>query len=414
MIPSPLRNHAAIAQRCAARSASGEGPQRHADVSSSTRVSESVAARVSPDAIRKKIERVLADKETFTKSAKASFKQFDKDHSGSLDFDEVRHLIARLCVNLQLPPVDDQTLEAIFQKYDVQGDGNLELEEFAQLYWQLLLRIRDKYYPTKKMRVRRDFFIGRVSLEKDRDITKVFKFVRKLGSGSFGEVHLVQEKSSGLVRVCKIINKDKAALPIEQIEAEIMVLKSLDHPGIIKIFEVYEDYNSIFIIMELCEGGELLDHVVKAQQRGETLTERYVMELMSTLLSTLTYIHGQRIAHKDLKPENVLFQDKSSDSRIKIIDFGLSEMFERAEDVESHNSAGTALYMAPEVFKRRFDYKCDVWSSACIMYLLLTGHLPFTGSSIEEVRYKVCRGEPSYVTQCRRISPVAVDLLKKM
>eukprot|EP00382_Lankesteria_abbotti_P000717 CAMPEP_0113844434 /NCGR_PEP_ID=MMETSP0372-20130328/236_1 /TAXON_ID=340204 /ORGANISM="Lankesteria abbotti" /LENGTH=637 /DNA_ID=CAMNT_0000813439 /DNA_START=216 /DNA_END=2129 /DNA_ORIENTATION=- /assembly_acc=CAM_ASM_000359 len=378
-----------------------------------TSSSSSSQYKVSPDTIRKKLEKVLADKETFIKSAKASFKQFDRDNSGTLDFDEVKLLIERLCINLQLPPVDDHTLITIFRKYDVQADNQLELEEFCQLYWQLLLRIRDKYYPSKKMRVRRAFFVGYVSLGRNRDIGQVFEFRKKLGAGSFGEVHLVAERVSGLVRVCKIVNKDKAAIPIEQIQAEIEVLKSLDHPNIIKVFEVYEDYNSMYIIMELCEGGELLDRIVAAQQRGKTLTECYVAVLMEQLTNALTYFHSKRVAHKDLKPENILFQDKTAGSPIKVIDFGLAEIFERHE-THSANAAGTALYMAPEVFKRSFDLKCDVWSAGCIMYLLLTGQLPFVGCTIDEVRHKVSFAQPSYATHCAHVSASAVDLMKRM
>eukprot|EP00914_Ancora_sagittata_P003219 GHVO01006629.1.p1 GENE.GHVO01006629.1~~GHVO01006629.1.p1 ORF type:complete len:372 (+),score=68.28 GHVO01006629.1:103-1116(+) len=134
---------------------------------------------------------------------------------------------------------------------------------------------------------------------------------------------------------------------------------------------------------------------------------------MTTLLETLTYFHSKRVAHKDLKPQNVLFQDKTPDSPIKVIDFGLAEMFDRAES-HSANSAGTALYMAPEVFQRRFDFKCDVWSAGCIMYLLLTGELPFLGTSIEEVREKVCRAQPSYETQARHTTLQARSLLRRM
>lgn len=177
-------------------------------------------------------------------------------------------------------------------------------------------------------------------------------------------MHLVKEIGSGLIRCCKIINKDQAALPVEQIEAEIKVLKQLDHPNIIKIYDVYEDYNSVYIVMEYCEGGELLSRVIQAQQRAMTLTERYVMIIMKQILLALAYFHTQKVVHKyvaavfsmrisrDLKPENVLFHDSTASSIVKVIDFGLAEIFKRTDDF-SANSAGTVLYMAPEVFQRR-------------------------------------------------------------
>lgn len=145
--------------------------------------------------------------------------------------------------------------------------------------------------------MRRSFFVGRVALAEDQ-IKRIFTFNRKLGAGCFGEVHLVTERSSGLTRCCKTINKDKAAVPVEQIEAEVEVLKTLDHPNIIKIFEVYEDYNNLYIIQEVCEGGELLARVTEASDRGKVLTEKYVREIVKQLLSGLSYFHSKRICHK--------------------------------------------------------------------------------------------------------------------
>lgn len=368
---------------------------------------------MTPDQIRAKLEKVLVDKSQFIKSAKASFEQFDQDHSGTLDFKETTLLLNRLCQNLQLPPVDSSTLQQIFAKYDVDESGSLDLEEFAQMYWRLLLNVREKYYPSKKFRVRRNVFVGRFPLGNAGGIRKIFDFQKKIGAGSFGEVHLVKELRSGFIRVCKTINKDQAAVPVEQIEAEINILKTLDHPNIIKIYDVYEDYNSVYIIMEYCQGGELLDRIIQAQQRNKSLTEEYVMGLMQQILLALSYFHSQKIVHKDLKPENVLFQDKSPQSPIKVIDFGLAEIFKKTDEY-SHNAAGTVLYMAPEVFQRRLHLKCDVWSAGCIMYLLLTGHLPFSGKSVSDIRAKVMRDEPPFELHCRSVSEQGIDLLRKM
>eukprot|EP01056_Protomagalhaensia_sp_Gyna25_P005268 Protomagalhaensia_sp_Gyna_25__5267@NODE_649_length_2914_cov_15_548870_g505_i0_p1_GENE_NODE_649_length_2914_cov_15_548870_g505_i0NODE_649_length_2914_cov_15_548870_g505_i0_p1_ORF_typecomplete_len671_score136_67Pkinase/PF00069_25/6_2e69Pkinase_Tyr/PF07714_17/5_5e48EFhand_7/PF13499_6/1e10EFhand_7/PF13499_6/1_6e13EFhand_7/PF13499_6/1_1e14EFhand_8/PF13833_6/0_2EFhand_8/PF13833_6/5_8e05EFhand_8/PF13833_6/0_016EFhand_8/PF13833_6/0_00017EFhand_8/PF13833_6/0_00029EFhand_8/PF13833_6/1_6e06EFhand_1/PF00036 len=370
-------------------------------------------APASPDQIRAKLEKVLDDKQQFFKSAKASFEQFDRDHSGTLDVNETSQLLSRLCQNLQLPPVDPETLEHIFVAYDVDDSGSLDLEEFANMYWRLLLRVKEKYYPSKKYRVRRNMFVGRFPLASAGGIRKIFDFQRKIGAGSFGEVHLVKELRSGFIRVCKTINKDQAVVPVEQIEAEINILKTLDHPNIIKIYDVYEDYNSVYIIMEYCKGGELLKRVVEANQQARALTERYVMGVMQQILLALAYFHSQKVAHKDLKPENVLFQDDSPSSPIKVIDFGLAEIF-RTTDEYSHNAAGTVVYMAPEVFQRRLHLKCDVWSAGVLMFLLLTGNLPFMGKTVSEIKAKVLRDEPPWDIQCRSLSDSAVNLMKKM
>ncbi|KFG38076.1 calcium-dependent protein kinase CDPK6, partial [Toxoplasma gondii p89] len=161
-----------------------------------------------------------------------------------------------------------------------------------------------------------------------------------------------------------------------------------------------------------CEGGELLERIVSAQARGKALSEGYVAELMKQMMNALAYFHSQHVVHKDLKPENILFQDTSPHSPIKIIDFGLAELFK--SDEHSTNAAGTALYMAPEVFKRDVTFKCDIWSAGVVMYFLLTGCLPFTGTSLEEVQQKATYKEPNYAVECRPLTPQAVDLLKQM
>lgn len=117
-----------------------------------------------PDVIKQKLEKVLVNKTEFIKSAEASFRQFDVDNSGTLDFQETQALICRLCLNLKLPPVDSMTLHQIFEKYDVDESGELDLDEFAQMYWRILLRVREKYYPSKKFRVRRNVFVGRLNV----------------------------------------------------------------------------------------------------------------------------------------------------------------------------------------------------------------------------------------------------------
>uniref|UniRef100_A0A0G4HZ07 non-specific serine/threonine protein kinase n=1 Tax=Chromera velia CCMP2878 TaxID=1169474 RepID=A0A0G4HZ07_9ALVE len=360
---------------------------------------------VDPEAVKEKLNKVLADRESFEKSAKASFKQYDKDGKKALNFVAVKELIARLCENLHLPPVDDGTLYKIFCKYDFSSDGSLQFEEFRRLYYQLLCRIREKYYPTKSVTVSRQGFVRRTSLSRRQiDITSILRFTKKLGQGSFGEVHLVTEISTGLQRVCKIINRARSQVPMEQIEEEIRVMKELDHPHIIRIFETYDDYKNMYILMDFCEGGELLKRMASDATKGRAWTEEDVALVMQQLLSALFYMHSKRVVHKDLKPENILFADSASSSQgqIKLIDFGLAEMFKGSpqnglggsgeegegwdEEDMSHNAAGTALYMAPEVFERNFNHKCDIWSAGVVFYLLMTGSLPFRGKTIEEVR----------------------------
>ncbi|XP_055389008.1 calcium-dependent protein kinase 6-like [Condylostylus longicornis] len=372
------------------------------------------AVSVTPLLRSHQFHQVLSNKATFLKSAMASFRQFDTDGDGKLEFREVQKLMEKLIDNLQLPSLDERMLHRIFKRFDAENSNYLKLSQFQLMYWELLQTIKEKFYPTRKVKVRRSCFVGRRDLSGDQNIEKLFTFEKRLGAGSFGEVFLVREKASGFQRVCKIINKDLSKIPMEQIEAEIDVLKKLDHPNIIKVFDVYADYNSIYIIMETCDGGELADRISKTFEQGFILTEKYVANVMRQLLEAVNYFHTALVAHKDLKPENILYHNKSEESSIKVIDFGLAELFDRQEHF-SQNAAGTYLYMAPEVLDYVVTLKCDIWSCGCIMFQLFTGEVPFPGDTLEEVERKLRYSEPDYTKLSGLpISGAAVDLLKRM
>ncbi|EZG65883.1 putative calcium-dependent protein kinase [Gregarina niphandrodes] len=360
-----------------------------------------------------KLDNVLGDKNIFIKSARASFKQFDMDHSNSLNFAECQRLIQRLSENLALPPVDPETLRGIFDRFNTSDSDELSAEDFTMMFWQILWRVRERYYPSKTVPVRRSFFVGRTAIGDNQIKSTLFHFEKLLGQGSFGQAFMVIEKSSRLERCCKVINKDKAKVPIEQIEAEVTVLKSLDHPNVIKILDVYEDYHNLYIVQDLCTGGELLKRLSQAHERAKLLTEKYVREIMNQVLKALAYIHEMNVVHKDLKPENIMFADKGVHSEIKVIDFGLAEMFEDQNQMSTHG-AGTILYMAPEVFAGWVTIKCDMWSAGVVMFQLLTGRLPFPGRSVPEVKTKIMRQDPPFREYCRHLSEEGVDLLRKL
>ncbi|OII77609.1 protein kinase domain-containing protein [Cryptosporidium andersoni] len=365
------------------------------------------------ETIRMRLSLALSSKENFLMSAKSSFEQFDEGQKGKLSMEETKRLLERLSVNLELPPVDNSMLTNIFNKYDEELTGFLTFEEFSRFFWHLLCSIRDKYYPEKSILVTRDQFIRRTSLRKADDIRSIFDFVEKVGEGSFGQVFFVREKCSNLNRVCKMIDKSLSNVSVDQIEAEVAVLKNLDHPNIIRIFEVYEDTDHMYIIMEKCAGGELFERIHEAVDKGFRLNEKYVSHVMRQIMAALAYFHSRKIVHKDLKPENILMQEKFHHSAIKIIDFGLAEIFKTVNEHSSH-AAGTVLYMAPEVFMRDITMECDVWSAGVIMYFLLAGTLPFSGKSVKEVKNKVLNSEPDYEHECVHISAEGIDLMKLM
>ena len=155
---------------------------------------------------------------------------------------------------------------------------------------------------------------------------------------------------------------------------EIDILRTLDdHPNIIRLHDTFEDKATLYIVMEECNGGELFQRIVEQGQ----YTEHDAAKVVKQLLSALQYMHEENnIVHCDLKPDNILFLDKSQDSQIKIIDFGMSKVLPRLQHL-SH-LCGTPYYTAPEVIKdKKYNHQCDMWSVGVILYVMVFGYPPF-------------------------------------
>jgi len=214
--------------------------------------------------------------------------------------------------------------------------------------------------------------------------------VQKLGEGAFGVAHLVVDKRSGQHRVLKTINKRLSQVPPTLMEREIKNLKACDHPHIIRLFEYFEDYENIYLIMERAAGGEL--HQVLQQQRakGMHLPERWVVIVIRQCLQAIAYVHSQGIMHKDLKAENILLlhetdvNDPASQPHAVIIDLGIAELFAARLGRRARCTvvAGTPTHMAPEVWRGNFGQVADIWSLGVVMFELLAGEIPFLCSSL--------------------------------
>nr|XP_027201281.1 calcium-dependent protein kinase 3-like [Dermatophagoides pteronyssinus] len=293
------------------------------------------------------------------------------------------------------------------------GLGAAKLHAPASQFWRLIQRIRDRYFPAKEFVVQKQIFVNRQPLETMSGLFSFFTDFELVGTGSFGTVYVVRELVSGKLRVCKCISKAKALVAASQIEIEISAMKALNHPNILKIFDVFEDAKHVYLILEHCSGGELYKRITQSGKHGCVLAEGEVRGLMKQIFQALAYMHSKKVLHKDLKPENILFNDRTTRERISIIDFGLSEIFDNGQDF-TRNAAGTVTYMAPEVFARKLCFKSDMWSAGVLMFLLLTGHLPYSGSTVLEVRRKVTRIEPAYERRCQHVTKVAVDLLRNL
>ena len=240
-----------------------------------------------------------------------------------------------------------------------------------------------------------------------------YKRVKFLGEGSYAAVYCVENKITGAKHAMKIIDKSSNCSDETDLEIlnEITILRTLDHPNILKIFEFYSTKESYSIVTELCKGGELFQEIV---DKGP-FDEVYSAYVMFQILSAINYCHGMKIVHRDLKPENILIveRDKNGMPRIKIADFGTSKMFEKG--AVQRKLVGSSYYIAPEVLKKHYDEKCDIWSCGVIMYILLSGRPPFAGDNDREIMDKVAKGRYDLETSpFDSVSSSSKDLIKKL
>ena len=206
-----------------------------------------------------------------------------------------------------------------------------------------------------------------------------------IGKGAYGEVYLVKHNITGTIRAMKVIakNNEEEQLTDEEILNEINILKKIDHPNIVKIFEFYSNKSKYYLILEFCEGGNLYEFLDENK-----LSEFQVIYIMFQILSAMNYCHNMNILHRDLKPDNILIKKSENGlCRVKICDFGTSYIFKKGE--KQKEAIGTLNYMAPEVLKEKYNQKCDLWSCGVIMYILLTGRKPFVGRDDIEVMSKI-------------------------
>lgn len=301
-----------------------------------------------------------------------------------------------------------------------------------------------------------------------------FSIISKIGSGAYGQVYKVKQKSNNVIRAMKVINKYqcKKFFDLSRDDAifEGDYLKRLDHSNIIKIYDSYVTEDSYYLILEYINGGELYDTIIGFKHFNEKMASK----MMYQLLSAIAYLHDKNLVHRDIKPENLLIEASelieqinkrrslevncnkkevelelnnnnlketfnshlcsSSNSimntlrgeninllvksdhlnfNIVLIDFGACTYLENGQHLTM--KFGTPYYMAPEVLKQKYDFKCDIWSCGIIMHTLLIGHPPFLGANNKEILKKVEEGKVSLEGEkWSKISEEAKSLLRQL
>lgn len=244
------------------------------------------------------------------------------------------------------------------------------------------------------------------------DIHKFYDIKELLGTGHFGSVKraLRKDAKDSQEYAVKSIEKSKINDQLHLLQRELSLLMMVNHPNIVKLYEVYEDDRYIYMVMEHCAGGELFEQLMERQR----YTEAEAAKIIYCLMSAVSHLHSLKISHRDLKPENIMLSSKGPDAEIKLIDFGLAKKF--VSDESSMNTVvGSSYYVAPEVLNNKYGVGCDEWSIGVIMYMLLLGKAPFEGDSDASIYKQIAKCNYSQEGEdWEMLSDDAKDLLKRL
>ncbi|MQL99259.1 hypothetical protein Taro_031993 [Colocasia esculenta] len=240
-----------------------------------------------------------------------------------------------------------------------------------------------------------------VGLDKNFGFSKHFfskyELGEEVGRGHFGytcSAMAIKGELKGQEVAVKVIPKPKmtTAVAIEDVRREVKMLSALSgHKNLVQFYDSYEDEDNVYIVMELCRGGELLDRILA---RGGKYSEDDARAVVVQILNVVSFCHLQGVVHRDLKPENFLFTSKEENASLKAIDFGLSDFVK--PDERLNDIVGSAYYVAPEVLRRSYGTEADMWSIGVIAYILLCGSRPFWARTESGIFRAVLKAEPSF------------------
>ncbi|GAA0165644.1 non-receptor serine/threonine protein kinase [Lithospermum erythrorhizon] len=259
-----------------------------------------------------------------------------------------------------------------------------------------------------------------VGLDKEfgfsRNFVGNYELDEEVGRGHFGYTCSAKGKKGSMKGqdvAVKVIPKSKmtTSIAIEDVRREVKMLQALTgHKNLVQLYDAYEDEDNVYVVMELCKGGELLDRILA---RGGKYSEEDAKVVMTQILSVVSYCHLQGVVHRDLKPENFLYTSKDEHSPLKAIDFGLSDYVK--PDERLNDIVGSAYYVAPEVLHRAYGTEADMWSIGVIAYILLCGSRPFWARTESGIFRAVLKSDPIFdEAPWPSLSPDAVDFVKRL
>ncbi|GMI94032.1 calcium-dependent protein kinase 16 [Hibiscus trionum] len=247
-----------------------------------------------------------------------------------------------------------------------------------------------------------------------KDFDQQYTIGKLLGHGQFGYTYVATEKGNGDRVAVKKIDKEKMVAPVavEDVKREVKILEALKgHENVVQFYNAFEDASYVYIVMELCEGGELLDRILA--KKDSRYSEKDAAVVVRQMLKVAAECHLRGMVHRDMKPENFLFKSTKEDSPLKAVDFGLSDFIRPGKNFQ--DIVGSAYYVAPEVLKRKSGPESDVWSIGVITYILLCGKRPFWDKTKDGIFKEVLRNKPDFRRKpWPTISDSAKDFVKKL
>ena len=300
-------------------------------------------------------------------------------------------------------------------------------------------------------------------LQRSENLLEIYEKICLLGSGAYGDVYKVRRKNNNDIRALKEINKIylQEGNSSDEVKNEINILKHIDHPNILKIYEFFEDEKKLYIIMEFCDAGDLAKKMDDYGEFGEFVL-KYVMY---QVFLAVNFLHLKKVVHGDIKRENIAFikkkelngsneqnQEKEdifklfneerevqkeiinaknmkklsgrakylikelSKYEVKLVDFGSAKMKTKKDrNKKLSGIIGTAFYCSPEVVKNNYDYECDEWSCGVMMYILLSGYPPFNGGDEEMIFKNVLNEDPDLdIPELKNVSKSCKQLITKL
>eukprot|EP00180_Rhodochaete_pulchella_P001409 Plantae.Rhodophyta-Rhodochaete_pulchella.ctg222.p1 GENE.Plantae.Rhodophyta-Rhodochaete_pulchella.ctg222~~Plantae.Rhodophyta-Rhodochaete_pulchella.ctg222.p1 ORF type:complete len:441 (-),score=60.39 Plantae.Rhodophyta-Rhodochaete_pulchella.ctg222:1132-2454(-) len=244
-----------------------------------------------------------------------------------------------------------------------------------------------------------------------RRIEHFYDVGRSIGEGAFAQVFIAQGKITKQRYAIKAVDKSN---PEEQefILAEVNVIRTVSHQNIVRTYDIFDTPRTLFLVMEHCGGGELFDIIAEAGR----FSESNASSVMRSIVRGIDYLALHNIIHRDIKPENVLCVDRKWPLRVKICDFGLAGFYRGEERNNDRALIGTPGYVAPEIVKKEpYGPAVDMWGCGVLLYIMLSGKMPFYGRDDLECLRRIAHGVYSFpMREWRNISPDAVSLVKAL